>query len=356
MIKIKKAFKTAFCVLGAIIGAGFATGKEISVFFVRFGIKSFFGIVFSSVMFGMYVFFVLKTIKEEKIFSPYEYIERISSPFFAKISVILTYLFLFVSFSVMITGASLLIKEYIFISHFWASFFVCFICFCVLVNGKNGVVNASALLTPAMILGIILVAILSAKDRTVFLNFDNTLTSTVVYVSYNTLPLLTLFCTLSDDFKNEKEIKFMSEVLMFLILILMSCLWYVLMTDGLLYLNYDMPIVKISEKYGMCFEIFYCVVLFFAMLTTAFSSGIGILDIMNKKIKNTNNVVNTLVLCAFSLVMSYVGFSKFINFVYPLFGYLGLSIFLLIFLDILRKTKKNFKNKRKKDLFLKNGK
>jgi uncharacterized membrane protein YkvI len=207
-----------------------------------------------------------------------------------------------------------------------------------------------------MILGIILVAVLSAKEKTAFVSFNNTLTSSVIYVSYNTLPLLTLLCTLSDSFKSEKEIKLASSVLTVIIFVLMFCIWCALILNESIFLNYDMPIVKISEKYGMCFEIFYCVVLFFAMLTTAFSSGIGILDIMNKKIKNTNNVVNTLVLCAFSLVMSYVGFSKFINFVYPLFGYLGLSIFLLIFLDILRKTKKNFKNKRKKDLFLKNGK
>ena len=96
--------------------------------------------------------------------------------------------------------------------------------------------------------------------------------------------------------------------------------------------------------------------LFFAMLTTAFSSGIGILEVMNKKIKYTNNIVNTLILCTFSLLMSYVGFSRFVNFVYPLFGYLGLGVFLLIFLDILRKTKKNIDNRRKKELFLKNAK
>lgn len=353
---MKNAFKTAFCILGAIIGAGFATGKEISTFFTRFGTKSLFGIAFSSVMFGIYVFFVLQRIKADNILSPYKYIEKISNPFFAKISVILTYLFLLVSFSVMITGASLLIREYVDVSNFFASFFVCFVCFCVLANGKNGVINASAILTPVMILGVILVAVLSAKEKAAFMSFDNTMASSVIYVSYNTLPLLTLLCALSDSFKNGKDIKIMSIILTFFIFILMFCLWYVLLANGLSYSNYDMPIVKISKKYGAYFEMFYCVVLFFAMLTTAFSSGIGILDVMNKKIKSTNNTVNTLILCIFSLVMSYVGFSRFVNFVYPLFGYLGLSVFALIILDILRKTKKNFKKKRKMDLFLQNDK
>lgn len=353
---MKNALKMAFCLLGAIIGAGFATGKEISSFFVKFGIKSIFGIAFSSIMFGLYVFFVLKNIKDEKIFSPYEYIEKISNPPFAKVSVFLAYLFLFVSFSVMITGAGLLISEYFSISNFSATFFVCFVCFCVLANGKSGVVNTSIFLTPVMILGIILVAVLSAKEKTAFVSFNNTLTSSVIYVSYNTLPLLTLLCTLSDSFKSEKEIKLASSFLTVIIFVLMFCIWCVLILNESIFLNYDMPIVKISEKYGTYFEFFYCVVLFFAMLTTAFSSGIGILEIANKKTKYTNNIVNTLILCTFSLLMSYVGFSRFVNFVYPLFGYLGLGVFLLIFLDILRKTKKNIENKRKKEIFFKNGK
>ena len=353
---MKNAIKTAFCILGAIIGAGFATGKEISSFFVRFGTKSFFGIVLSSLMFGMYVFFVISKIKEEKIPTPFEYIKGISNTFFAKISMIVTYLFLFVSFSVMITGGASLLSEFFNATHFVSSLIVCLICFFVLVFGKSGVLNASFILTPFMILGIIILGIVTAKERAVFLSFDNTLTSSVVYVSYNTLPLLTLLCAILGNLKSEKEIKKTAYVLTFLIFVLMFCLWYVLIVNDFSYLTYDMPIVKIVEKYGIYPKMLYGIVLFFSMLTTAFSSGIGLLDIMNKKIKNTNNTVNTLVLCVFSFFMSYIGFSGFINYVYPLFGYLGLSIFLLIILDILRKIKKKYENERKTYLFSKNDK
>ena len=42
---IKSISKIIFVVIGALIGAGFASGQEIYVFFYSYGIKGFIGII-----------------------------------------------------------------------------------------------------------------------------------------------------------------------------------------------------------------------------------------------------------------------------------------------------------------------
>lgn len=48
MINIKNIFKICFVIIGTIIGAGFASGKEIYTFFSIYGINGLWGILLSN--------------------------------------------------------------------------------------------------------------------------------------------------------------------------------------------------------------------------------------------------------------------------------------------------------------------
>lgn len=345
---MKKSIEISLCIIGAFIGAGFATGKEISSFFVKYGSKSIIGICISSILFGVYVFAVLKKVKEEKISTPYEYLCAVSNSHFALFSAFITYIMLFVSFCVMITGITQIINDIFLIPYFLSSVFVSAVCCIIFLLGKTGIIAAGSFLTPIMILGMFALAFFVEKDATVFSSFlNNYLTSSVIYVSYNTLPLLAFIIALASEIKSKKQIFMTSLITTLIIFFTMSALWYVLSKFDGVYLFYDMPLLKISERYGVVFKNFYTIVLIFSMLTTAISSGTGLILHMDKKLKYPhNNIINPLILCVLSICMSFVGFSNFIDVVYPFFGYLGLSVFLIIFFDILRNLKKNREFKR----------
>ena len=108
---MKQSLKVSLCLLGAIIGAGFATGKEIASFFVKYGKMSLFGILIASLLFGIYIYAVLSKMKKENITSPHMYLCSISNSIFAKAALFVTYAFLFVIFCVMITGGAEIIED-----------------------------------------------------------------------------------------------------------------------------------------------------------------------------------------------------------------------------------------------------
>ena len=54
-------------IIGTFIGAGFASGKEIYIFFVQYGIYGFFGLIFSNIISGFILYKTLNLIYENNI-------------------------------------------------------------------------------------------------------------------------------------------------------------------------------------------------------------------------------------------------------------------------------------------------
>ena len=57
---MKKILKTVFVLIGTIIGAGFASGKEIYLFFFQYGFNGLIGIIISSIIFSYIIWKILK--------------------------------------------------------------------------------------------------------------------------------------------------------------------------------------------------------------------------------------------------------------------------------------------------------
>ena len=53
---LKKNLKSLFVIIGTLIGAGFASGQEIYIFFYKYGINGIIGIAISSLLIGAIVY------------------------------------------------------------------------------------------------------------------------------------------------------------------------------------------------------------------------------------------------------------------------------------------------------------
>ena len=49
---MKKILKAVFVIIGTLIGAGFASGQEIYIFFYQYGVNGILGIIISSLLLG----------------------------------------------------------------------------------------------------------------------------------------------------------------------------------------------------------------------------------------------------------------------------------------------------------------
>ena len=53
---MKKILKAVFVIIGTLIGAGFASGQEIYLFFFSYGTKGLIGIIISSGLIGLIIY------------------------------------------------------------------------------------------------------------------------------------------------------------------------------------------------------------------------------------------------------------------------------------------------------------
>ena len=60
---------TIYNYIGALIGAGFASGQEILTFFVKYGRLGGVGVVISSVIFGLFAYFILALAVEKRCYT-----------------------------------------------------------------------------------------------------------------------------------------------------------------------------------------------------------------------------------------------------------------------------------------------
>lgn len=83
-----------------------------------------------------------------------------------------------------------------------------------------------------------------------------------------------------------------------------------------------MPVIYAIGTYFPQFKKIYAFIILSSIFTTAISIGIGLLQNITKNKKSYTQFV--LFMCITGLIISNFGFSNLVNFIYPLFGYIGI--------------------------------
>ena len=86
--------------------------------------------------------------------------------------------------------------------------------------------------------------------------------------------------------------------------------------------NVEIPIVFIANKFGVVYKYLYGIVILIAIFTTAICDGYSLLNNISKNKKQY--VAYSICLCIIAICFSNIGFSRLLDFLYPVLGYLGL--------------------------------
>lgn len=113
---MRDILKIIFVIVGTFIGAGFASGQEINVFFFSYGIKGFFGLILSISLIGVIIYKTLfiawdNNIKSYKEFLMYIFRIKRKNSFFIEIINIIINLFILSIFFIMIAGFGAYFKQ-----------------------------------------------------------------------------------------------------------------------------------------------------------------------------------------------------------------------------------------------------
>lgn len=321
-------------IIGALIGAGFASGQEIFSFFYIYGKNGIYGILIMSILIGIFIYKSLKIIYQKQVYNYNDFLNLfIKNTKIRNVILWIVNVLLLVSFYIMVAGFGAYFEQEIGINRIIGSIVLNLLCVIVFFSNIKGVLKASNFIVPFLIFFIFFIGIKNiVQIRTIdfYQMKNNWILSMLIYNSYNFILLMPVLISLKKQITKEKNIKKVSILVTIIILILSISIFFLLLNANIKEIeNQEMPIVYIISNYFNKYKKIYAFIVLASIFTTANSVGIGFLQNISK---NSNSYPQfVLFMCITSLLMSNIGFSKLLNFIYPVFGYIGILQIVIIF-------------------------
>ncbi|MCX7715415.1 MAG: hypothetical protein N2171_06780 [Clostridia bacterium] len=328
--------------IATIIGAGFASGQEVVQFFVKYGNRSIVGIILASVGFSLAAGAVLNRARMNEIDDFKEYLAVLMGDMPAKFIDFVITIFMMGIFCVMAAGSGATLHQLIGISPMVGAALMSVFCYvCFLFNVK-GVMAVNGFLAPVIVFGIFFVCfyILRYREIHVFSSSikmlaDNWIVSGANYVSYNLLTASVILVSLRRCIKTKREAVCVGIISGAFLGLMLFLIWTVIkIYYGKIILG-EVPMLTLAVRQGYWFGIMYMIVLFIAMVTTAISSGYGVIERISMQTKLDRNFI-TICVCIIGFAGAGVGFSSLIEYVYRICGYAGFILLAEILWDIVR--------------------
>ena len=354
---MKDIIKVVFVIIGTFIGAGFASGQEIYLFFFSYGINGLLGILISSILMGYVISKTLKIIKQYNIQNYKEFLDAIiykkrnskensQNSTGIKLINLIVNTFTLVTFFIMIAGFGTYFAQEFGINQIVGSLVLATITYIILNTNVRGVVKANGIIVPILIILVVIIGLLNLKNLPL-LQIKNYMISNnniefilqaILYASYNNILLIPVLITLNKYIKNKKQINKIS-ILSSGIIAIMSTLIFLLLTKVDVDIEkLEMPAVYVVSNMFYILKYLYGFVILGSIFTTTISLGMSFLENTVKNKKSYTQIA--LIMCITSVIISKIGFSNLVNMLYPIFGYLGI---LQIYKIIIKKAPNTLK-------------
>ncbi len=329
---MKNVLKVVFVIIGTLIGAGFASGQEVYLFFFSYGMKGLIGILISSIISGVVIYSTFNILNKYKI-NTYKDFLNILIPKNTKLKIIANFIiniFILITFFIMIAGFGAYFEQEIGINRLVGSLILAIITFIVFMTSIKGVVKVNELIVPILIGFIFIIGIISIKDIHILnlenyvirTNYTNFALSAVLYSSYNSILLIPVLITLNNYVKNKKQIFYISFISAIVTMLLSVIIFLLLVRVDVDISKLEMPVVYVVSNMFKILRYIYGVIILGSIFTTAISLGVSFLQNTAKNKKGYTQI--SIIMCITSVIISKFGFSNLVSLLYPIFGYLGL--------------------------------
>ena len=235
---MKKILKSVFVIIGTLIGAGFASGQEIYIFFYQYGISGIWGIIISSILLGFVTYKVLHISKENKIANYKNFLKGfIKNEKQLEIFNMIMNIFILITFYIMIAGFGAYFEQQFGIYSLIGSILLALICYFIFLKDVSGLIKVSQYIVPLLI-GSLLIIGISAIDFKNILGIsayvsENTswkwILDSILYGSYNTILLIPVLIALK-NLTNKKKDQYIVAILTGILVIALSFIIFLITT------------------------------------------------------------------------------------------------------------------------------
>ncbi|WP_458411513.1 hypothetical protein ACNQFZ_11635 [Schinkia sp. CFF1] len=315
--------KWMFLIMGTMIGAGYASGREIWQFF---GDESGLAIFLFTVLFTISCYIILKISFEKKTVHYLPVLEDLLGKRLAHFYDLMIMLYLFSVTIVMLAGSGAALE--VFYLPYWLGITITVV-FLVLLFlwDVKGMVSMNAVITPLLVIGLLIALSLFivqyGQPIIVNLSEQSNWPSAFTFTALNILPLVAVLAAIGKEMKHKGEI-WIASVGSGLVL---GAITYVynevlnqIASDIILY---EIPLFAVLKNYHQIMLICMSLVLWGAIYTTAASGVFGLVTRLRQKTLLPLWVLALLILVVMVPLTSF-GFSTLVAVLYPIYGLLNL--------------------------------
>lgn len=319
----KAGLKWMFLIMGTMIGAGYASGRELWQFF---GYESGLAILLFTLLFSICCYIIMKISYEKKTVHYLPVLEALLGKKLARMYDIMIILYLFTVTVVMLAGGGATLE--VFYLPFWAGIAIMvFLLVLLFIWDVQGMVSINSFILPILIFGLVMVLVLffikNGQPWTIKWSEQENWPAAFTFTALNILPLVAVLAAIGKEIKQKGEIwiaSIGSGVILGSVSLLYNESLLQIASDIVLY---EIPLFAILKHYPYTMLIFMSFVLWGAIFTTAASGIFGLTSRFRKK--------TSLPLWAMALVILFImvplttfGFSTLVAILYPLYGLLNL--------------------------------
>ncbi|GAA0324534.1 hypothetical protein GCM10008967_13860 [Bacillus carboniphilus] len=337
--KWNKSIQLAAVYVGTIVGAGFATGKEIVEFFTRFGFIGLLGMIL-----GGYLFISMGTklmlVAIETGSKSYQELNIVlfGRIFGTGINVLMLFILLGVN-AVMLSGAGAVFEEQLNIPREIGVFGTIFLAILVLAVGTKGLFAVNTFVVPMMVAFSFLLMFLSMRlpdfvEHVMWIPPQDdgwkSVLSPFTYTALNLSLAQAVLVPVASEINDKDIVKWGGRLGgLLLTLILLSSHFTLVMLDHVTL--YEIPMaIMMKTLAGGLFWIFI-IIIYGEIFTSVIGNTFG----LERQIKQYLPIKSTWIISIIFIItyfISIVEYGTLLSILYPVFGYIGLAFLILLWM------------------------
>ncbi|MGL6173449.1 MAG: YkvI family membrane protein [Cellulosilyticaceae bacterium] len=327
-------FQLATIFVGSIVGAGLSSGRELNQFFSTYGYKSFMGLLVCGLLYILVGKMIIQISVRHKVNSYNEFISLVCPGPVAIFTNIVLTLFLVSSTSIILAGSSAVVYQYFGIPR-WIGLILMITCsvFFLLRNTK-GLFEVNSVIVPILVgvMSAIFIGYMTKNTGQVSLEYleqlpytkTNWIGSSIIYAGFNIISIVGILVPLANELNDSKTL-LKGVILGTIILTIMSAyITFLMMVNPSYPLKYEIPILAVASKIGWGLQLALLGVIWLEMFSSQISNIYSLTRCLESKFKISYKkgiAICLLIATPFSMI----GFSKLVDFLYPLYGVLSLA-------------------------------
>ncbi len=344
MKRIQGAWATIvdyFLILSAIIGVGFASGKEICVFFFDFGSSGLLGLIGFGLLY-IYLFFVVEYVKNKLKLNTYNEFNQKMFGKLCKMSNVVMLVNFAITSAGMLAGADYLFETFFNVGFKIPSIILTVITFLILLGGIDKIRTVANIIIPIMIAVIVINSIGNINLENV--HFEITEQNSVMALYYGLLFGVNNFVAALPVLF---ETKLKNKGKLFVILTICLIILLNILVFASNQFETDMPMFELSANVSVWFYYIYFATIVMALFSTLMICSYNMQRILSK---NKPTKFLSIMIVLFNLTLSNLGYAFIVKYLYVVSGiFSGVYVVALIIMMIVRLIKYRKDNIHKND-------